>query len=50
MIRDIALGQYFAGNSILHKIDPRTKILSTVVYILVLFLFQKNLENIIWNI
>ena len=37
MIKDITLGQYFAGNSILHKIDPRTKILTTVVYIFFLF-------------
>lgn len=47
MIRDITLGQYFAGNSILHKIDPRTKILSTIVYILVLFLFDNFLCYII---
>ena len=40
MISDITLGQYFAGNSMLHKIDPRTKILATVVYIFILFLID----------
>lgn len=40
MISDITLGQYFAGNSILHKIDPRTKILATIVYIFILFLID----------
>lgn len=40
MISDITIGQYFAGNSILHKIDPRTKILATVVYIFILFVID----------
>ncbi len=37
-IRDITLGQYFPGNSPLHRLDPRTKILLTVLYIVALFL------------
>ena len=38
MIRDITLGQYFPGNSILHKLDPRMKIILTLFYIVLIFL------------
>ena len=37
MLKDITLGQYFPGNSPVHKIDPRTKLLMLVVYIVALF-------------
>ncbi|MFR4440897.1 MAG: energy-coupling factor transporter transmembrane component T family protein [Hungatella sp.] len=38
MIRDITLGQYYPVNSILHRMDPRTKLFGTVVFIVSLFL------------
>ena len=37
MLKDITLGQYFPGNSPVHRLDPRTKILALVVYIVALF-------------
>ena len=37
MIRDITLGQYYPGNSFIHRLDPRVKILATVFYIVSLF-------------
>ena len=37
MLKDITLGQYFPGESIVHKLDPRTKLILTVVYIVALF-------------
>ena len=37
-LKDITLGQFFPGNSILHRLDPRTKLLLTVFYIVALFL------------
>jgi energy-coupling factor transport system permease protein len=37
MLRDITLGQYFPGNSVAHRLDPRTKILLVVIYIVALF-------------
>lgn len=37
MLRDVTLGQYFPGNSLLHKLDPRTKILLTLFYIAIIF-------------
>ena len=37
MLKDITLGQYFPGNSPIHRLDPRTKLLMLVVYIVALF-------------
>lgn len=37
MIRDITLGQYYPGNSWIHRLDPRVKILATILYIVALF-------------
>lgn len=37
MLKDITLGQYFPGNTIAHKLDPRTKLILTVLYIVGLF-------------
>ena len=37
MIRDITLGQFFPGNSPIHKLDARTKIILTVVFIVIIF-------------
>lgn len=37
MLKDITLGQYFPGETIVHRLDPRTKLLLTVVYIVALF-------------
>ena len=37
MLKDITMGQYFPGNSPIHRLDPRTKILFLIVYIVALF-------------
>lgn len=37
MLKDITIGQHFPGNSILHRADPRLKLILTVGYIVVLF-------------
>ena len=38
MLRDITLGQYFPGDTVVHRLDPRTKILLVIVYIAALFI------------
>ena len=38
MLKDITLGQYFPGSSPLHRLDPRTKIILTIAYIVGVFL------------
>ena len=37
-LKDITLGQYFPGNSVVHRLDPRTKLICVVLYIVALFL------------
>lgn len=37
MLRDITIGQYFPGNSVIHKLDPRFKIVITLIFIFMLF-------------
>ena len=37
MLKDITIGQYLPGSSFLHKLDPRTKIIAVVVYMISLF-------------
>ena len=46
MLKDITLGQYFPGNSILHRLDPRAKILLSIVYIVTIFL-AKNVFSFV---
>ena len=40
MIRDITLGQYYAGNSMIHKLDARVKIMGTLIFIIGLFVID----------
>lgn len=43
MLRDITLGQYYPVDSVLHRLDPRTKLFGTMVFIISLFI-----ANNIW--
>lgn len=38
MIRDITLGQYYPIDSVLHRMDPRTKLFGTMIFIISLFI------------
>ena len=37
MLKDITLGQYFPGDTIVHRLDPRSKLILGVLYIAALF-------------
>jgi len=37
MLKDITIGQYFPGESVIHRLDPRFKIVITIIYIVMLF-------------
>lgn len=37
MIKDITIGQYLPGDSFIHKLDPRVKILLAFLYIILIF-------------
>ena len=38
MLKDVTLGQFFPGNSVIHRLDPRTKLIMLVLYIVALFM------------
>ena len=38
VLKDVTLGQFFPGNSLLHRADPRSKLILTVLYIITLFI------------
>ncbi|MDO5136259.1 MAG: energy-coupling factor transporter transmembrane component T [Eubacteriales bacterium] len=40
MIRDITIGQYYPADSLLHRLDPRTKLAGTLVFIVSVFVFH----------
>ncbi|HHT86648.1 MAG TPA: energy-coupling factor transporter transmembrane protein EcfT [Clostridiales bacterium] len=41
MLKDITLGRYFPGDSVVHRLDPRTKLLITIAYMVILFLVDE---------
>ena len=43
MLKDITLGQFFPGKSLLHRLDPRTKILCTILLVVIVFLAKSML-------
>lgn len=40
MFKDITLGQYFPGDSVVHRLDPRTKLILMIAYIAAVFLVK----------
>ena len=44
MLGDITIGQHFPGNSVVHRCDPRLKIIATIAYIIVLFMASNPLD------
>ena len=40
MIRDITLGQYYPAGSILHKLDPRVKLVGTMIFLIAVFSYR----------
>ena len=40
MLRDITLGQYYQTDSLIHRLDPRVKLVATIVYNCIYFFFN----------
>lgn len=40
MIRDITIGQYYPTDSVVHKLDPRVKLMAVILYVISLFTFR----------
>ncbi len=47
MLSDITLGQYFPGNSVIHRMDPRMKLILTIIYIVGVFMVANLLGYVI---
>ena len=47
MLRDITLGQYYPVDSLLHRLNPRVKLMGTLVFIVSLFLFENFIGYIV---
>ena len=43
---NVTIGQYVKGDSFLHKLDPRLKIVSTIILMVAIFLIPSSLINI----
>ena len=40
MVREITIGQYYYADSVLHRLDPRVKLMGTLVYVIALFVVK----------
>ena len=47
MFKDMTIGQYIAGKSVIHKMDARLKLILTFIYIIVLFIITKPISYLI---
>ena len=47
MLRDITLGQYYHADSVIHQLDPRTKIVGTFTFIISLFIFRSFFTTVV---
>ena len=50
MIRDITIGQYYPADSVLHRLDPRVKLVGTLTFLISLFLFNNLIGYVIAGI
>ena len=46
-LKDITLGQFFPGNTFIHRMDPRAKLLFTILYIVALFIAKSLLTYLV---
>ena len=47
MIRDITIGQYYPAESVIHRLDPRVKLVGTLTFIISLFLHRSFLMYLV---
>ena len=47
MLKDITLGQFLPGNSVIHRMDPRTKLIITMLYIICIFFINTLLTYLL---
>ena len=47
MLREITLGQYYQTDSVIHRLDPRVKLVTTICYIISLFIVDNVIGYVI---
>lgn len=47
LTENVTIGQYFPGNSVLHRLDPRVKIISVILFVAALFMMKDMAESIL---
>ena len=47
MLREITLGQYYQTDSVIHRLDPRVKLMTTIFYIISLFIVDNIIGYVI---
>ena len=47
MLRDITIGQYYPADSVIHRLDPRTKLMGVLIYVVSLFVFRGELQALL---
>ncbi len=50
MIKDITLGQFFPGNSVIHRLDPRMKIILVMLYVIMLFVVNSAVGYLVLTV
>lgn len=40
MLRDMTIGQFYPAESVIHRLDPRVKVVGVLAYLISLFLFR----------
>ena len=50
MIKDITLGQFFPGNSVIHRLDPRMKIILVMLYVIMLFVVNSAIGYLLLTV
>ena len=48
MLKDITIGQYYPGQTVLHRLDPRVKLAGAILYIVCVFLFHGIIGFLFW--
>ena len=49
MLSDITIGQYYKGDSLVHKMDARAKIIFTVLFVVMIFLCKTFFHLLSWD-
>ena len=47
MLNDVTFGQYYPAKSVIHRLDPRTKLLALIAFIVLIFVSDKDRKSVV---